>query len=94
MHGSLTSIMISLTPIVINRASLSLKKKADFNGGVTRAWSTQHFGSIKFGPRTFATVPETVIGPTEARLDTNDHNEIPLDDLNACDRRRPLDVCA
>jgi len=37
MRGSLTSITISLIPILINRAVLLLKKAADFRNGIDQA---------------------------------------------------------
>jgi len=85
MHDPLTSITISLVPTLINRSVLSLKKAADF-GDVDRAWSMEHFSTIKFerapmptSSMTFATQPSENL--LETRSDTSGHDEIPLDEL-------------
>ena len=86
MRGSLTSITISLTPILINRVVLSLKKTADDSSGGNQAWNMTHFTTIRFEPGSMTMISGTATGqpsddPTETLLDTNDHNDIPLDEL-------------
>lgn len=85
MHGSLTSITISLVPTLINRSVLSLKKAADFED-VDSAWGMEHFSTIKFdrGPMprssmTLATQPSH--NSLETRSHTGGHDDIPLDEL-------------
>jgi hypothetical protein len=86
MCGSLTSITISLTPILINRAMVSLKKAAQAHTGTSEAWSVRHFSTTEF--RTEA-VPVPPVATTsrlpndllESWLDTDGHNDIPLDKL-------------
>ena len=86
MRGSLTSITISLTPILINRAVLSLKKAADVSGGINRAWGMRHFSTIRFEPGAMSVSSASVISrlpddPLETRLYTNSHSDVPLDEL-------------
>ena len=88
MCGSLTSIKISLTPVLINRVVLSLKKTADDINGVNQAWNATHFTTIKFGLRSMTMISGITTGTGQLRedsretlLDTSDHNNIPLDDL-------------
>ena len=87
-HGSLTPATISLTPILINRVALSLKKTADNTSRVNQAWNTTHFTTIRFEPRSIMVISGITAGQrsddlteTETLSDTNDHNDIPLDDL-------------
>ena len=85
MHGSLTPVTISLTPILINRVVLSLKKTADNTSRVNQAWNTTHFTTIRFEPRVISGItvgqrPDDLT-ETETLSDTNDHYDIPLDDL-------------
>ena len=86
MRSLLTPITISVTPTLINRVVLSLKKTADNTGGVSQAWNTTHFATMKFEPRSMGVISGTATGqppddPTETRSDTNDHNDIPLDEF-------------
>lgn len=82
MRGSLTSTTISVTPTLINRVVLSLKKTAGANSRVIQPWSTGHFTSIRFEPRSMVGSSETggqlLDDPTEARMDTDDQDDIPL----------------
>jgi len=80
MCGSLTSITISLTPMLINRAVLSLKKAADSRNGTDQARGTRHFSAVKFEPRpsVASRLPDD---PLETRLDIYGHNDIALDEL-------------
>jgi len=80
MRGSLTSIAISLIPILINRAVLLLKKAADFRNGIDQAWGMGHFSTIEFKP------PPTVVSrlpddPLETRPDADGHNGVVLGGL-------------
>jgi hypothetical protein len=77
---------ISLTPTLINRVVLSLKRAADVNSTANGAWSTEHFSNMRFEPVPMAVTLGTVVGqppddPTETLSDSNGHNDIPLDDL-------------
>ena len=83
MCGSLTPIAISLVPVLINRVVLSLKRTAYFNSTVNRVWSLRHFSNTRSEPVSTMATSETVVSqpPTELLLDTDDHNDIPLDDL-------------
>jgi len=85
MRSLLTPITISVTPTLINRVVISLKKTADNTGGVHQ-WSTMHFATTKFESRSMGVISGTAIGqspddPTETWSDTNDHNDIPLDEF-------------
>lgn len=87
MCSSLTPLIISLTPTLINRVVLSLKKTADINNAVNRPWNTEHFTSMRFEPVSIPMTSETVAGqplddPAETLLDRNGYNDIPLDDLS------------
>ena len=83
MCGSLTSITISLTPILINRVALSFKKTTDESDRANQGWNTTHFTTIRFEPRMISGIAVSQLpdDPAENLLDTNDHNDIPLDDL-------------
>lgn len=75
----------SLTPLLINRAALSLKRTADISSKGSLAWNTGHFSSARFKPIFPTMVPSVVNGPsdgsTATRMDDTDHNDIPLDEL-------------
>jgi len=88
--GPLTPMTISLIPILINRGVLSLKRTADVNSTVSRAWSTGHFSNMRFEPMSMTVASETVVGQplTENQSDTYDHNDVPLDDLTLRKRSR------
>lgn len=85
MHGSLTSITISLVPTLINRSVLSLKKAADFKGADS-AWGMEHFSTIKFDRAPMPTsstpfVTQPSANSSETRSYTSGHDDIPLDEL-------------
>ena len=80
MRGLLTSRAISLVPILINHAVLSLKKATDFHNGIVQAWGVGHFSTIEFRP------PPTVVSrlpddPLETRPDADAHNGVTLGGL-------------
>jgi hypothetical protein len=85
------SMIISVTPVLINRVVLSLKKTADNSSGVNQAWNTTHFTTIRFEPRPMTVAsgqpPGDPVG-AETLSDANDYNDIPLDDLSQPARAR------
>jgi hypothetical protein len=87
IRGSLTPITISLTPFLINRIVLSLKKLADVGSGSGRVWSKGNFSSAEFMSGAMPGGSTTVVsrppngGPSEPRLGTDGHNDIPLNEL-------------
>ena len=93
---SLKSILqISLTPILINRAALSLKKSAD-QSQVNKPRGTEHLSSIKFKPKSTVAVSETVVGQppdssTGIWMGTRDHVDISTVLSNARDLGCSLD---
>jgi hypothetical protein len=76
-----------LTPILINRIVLSLKKFADVGSGSGRVWSKGHLTSIEFMSGVMQGGSMIVVsrppngGPLEPRLGTDGHNDIPLNEL-------------
>ena len=85
---------ISLTPILINRAVLSIKRAADIGSKDTQAWSTVHFQSARFKQNSTVVTSETPASQPpeesmEARVNADDHDDIPLDEL-AFDQRAGL----
>ena len=86
MRGSLTSITISLTPTLINRSALSLKRTADISSGLNQAWDTGHFSTAKFVPTPASASSEVLVArrqdnPLEIRFGTNGHGDIQLNEL-------------
>lgn len=88
-------IATSLTPVLINRAALSLRKSAD-RSKVNESRKTGYLSSIRFGPKSTAAVSEIIVGqpldsPTGTRMDTGDLIDISADVINARDLGRSLD---
>ena len=81
---------ISLISTLINRLVLSLKKTADINSTVDRAWDTGQFSNARFDPTSMTTTLEAVADrfQMESLSDTDGHNDIPLEDLIRRERSR------
>ena len=90
MCGSLTPITNSLTPVLINRVFLSLRRAADANSTANQSW---HLSDVNFGPAPMqmtseATISQSPDDPVETLLDTGDC--IPLDELAKCTKSQSL----
>ncbi|KAF9653263.1 hypothetical protein BDM02DRAFT_3182802 [Thelephora ganbajun] len=77
-----------VTPLLINRVALSLKKSADKGYTANQPWDVDHFSSIEFEPVSIAATSEAFAshpqdGQTEARLNT-ERNDIRLDEPTQC----------
>jgi hypothetical protein len=84
--------MISVTPILINRAMLSLRKAAHAHTGIDQAWSAGRFNTGELKTEAVPVPPAAATSrspedPSESWMDTDGHNDVQLDELTQ--RARP-----
>lgn len=86
-YASLADVgTFSLTPLLINRAAISLKKSADIDNKGSLAWNTHHFSSARFRSNFHATASSAITTQpsddlTATRANAGDHGDIPLDEF-------------